>query len=218
MWVLAALLIRSTWRISTSFVAHMPRFQQTIRNFPLVNLADTALTLKEPQQQNRRSLQTRFRSITMKKFILPLIAAMAVATPAMANEGRVEVRGGVVWANGSSQDTWGAAAGYDFDLGSSAFAGVEVSGDKIGSSGSQVAFGGTARLGVKAGTGTRLFAAGGYTTEACSSCGGQWHLGAGAEQKVSGPVYVKAEYRHYFDNSTGIGEFNALVAGVGIRF
>ena len=153
----------------------------------------------------------------MKKFILPLIAAMAVATPAMANEARVEARGGVIWSGGSSEDTWGVAAGYDFDLGTTAFAGVEVSGDKIGATGTKVAFGATGRLGIKAGEGTRLFGAGGYTTEACDGCEGQWHLGAGLEQKVSGPVYLKAEYRHYFENDFVLGG-DALVAGVGVRF
>ena len=71
----------------------------------------------------------------MKKIILPILATLAFATPAMANEARVEARGGVIWSNGDSEDTWGVAAGYDFDLGTTAFAGVEVSGDKIGTSG-----------------------------------------------------------------------------------
>ncbi|MBA4161259.1 MAG: hypothetical protein C0515_04095 [Novosphingobium sp.] len=153
----------------------------------------------------------------MKKFILPVLASLALATPALANEGRIEARGGVIWSSGSSQDTWGIAAGYDFDLGSSAFAGVEVSGDKIGNSGTKVAWGFNTRLGLKAGEGTRIFGAGGYTTEACTGCDGQWDLGAGVEQKVSGPVYVKAEYRHFFENSIVAGG-DALVAGVGVRF
>ena len=153
----------------------------------------------------------------MKNFILPLIAAMAVATPALANEARVEARGGVIWSNGSSEDTYGVAAGYDFDLGATTFAGVEVSGDKIGATGTKVAYGATGRLGIKAGEGTRLFGAGGYTTEACDGCEGQWNLGAGLEQKVSGPVYLKAEYRHYFENDFVVGA-DALVAGVGMRF
>lgn len=153
----------------------------------------------------------------MKKIILPVLAALAFATPAMANEGRVEARGGVIWSGGSSEDTWGVAAGYDFDLGSSAFAGVEVSGDKIGSSGTKVAWGLNTRLGIKAGEGTRLFAAGGYTTEYADGAEGMWDLGAGIEQKVSGPVYVKAEYRHYFENDMVVGA-DALVAGVGVRF
>lgn len=153
----------------------------------------------------------------MRKIVLPLLASLALATPAMANETRVEARGGVIWSNGTSEDTWGAALGYDFDLGQSTFAGLEVSGDKIGAAGTKVAFGATGRLGVKAGEGTRLYGAGGYTTETCDACEGQWHLGAGIEQKVSGPVYVKAEYRHYFENDVVTGG-DALVAGVGVKF
>lgn len=77
----------------------------------------------------------------MRKVLLPLLASLAIATPAMANEARIEARGGVIWANGTSEDVWGAAAGYDFDLGETAFAGVEVSGDKIGTSGTKVSWG-----------------------------------------------------------------------------
>ncbi len=153
----------------------------------------------------------------MHKIVLPLLASLALASPALANETRVEARGGVIWSNGTSEDTWGGALGYDFDLGQTTFAGLELSGDKIGTDGTKVAFGATGRLGVKAGTGTRLFGAGGYTTEACDACEGQWHLGAGIEQNVSGPVYVKAEYRHFFKNDV-IADGDALVAGVGVRF
>lgn len=153
----------------------------------------------------------------MKKIILPILASLAVATPALANETRVEARGGVIWADGASEDTWGAALGYDFDLGERTFAGVEVSGDKIGDSGSKMAFGFTGRAGIKATPGTRLFAAGGYTTEACDNCGDQWHLGGGLEQNVSGPVYLKVEYRHFFDNDVLVSG-DSVVAGVGARF
>ena len=157
----------------------------------------------------------------MKKLILPVLASLAIASPAFAGsgEGRVEVRGGVISQSGSSEDTWGAAAGYDFDLGSTTFGGVEVSGDKIGASGTKVAFGLTGRLGVKTGAnnGTRFFGAGGYTTEACDLCEGQWHAGGGLEQTVSGKAYVKVEYRHYFENNVTLGA-DAFVAGVGMRF
>lgn len=153
----------------------------------------------------------------MRKIVLPLLASLAFATPALANDARIEARGGVIWSDGETEDTWGVAAGYDFDLGTTTFAGVEVSGDKIGASGTKVAFGATGRLGVKAGEGTRLFGAGGYTTEACDGCEGQWHLGAGLEQKVSGPVYVKVEYRHFFENDV-INGSDAVVGGVGVRF
>lgn len=153
----------------------------------------------------------------MRKFILPLLASLAVATPALADETRVEVRGGAIWSNGTTEDTYGVAAGFDTNIGPAAFAGFEVSGDKIEASGTKMAFGLTGRLGIKAATGTKVFAAGGYTTEPCTGCEDSWHAGAGVEQNVSGPFYVKAEYRHYFTGNLA-PDSDALVAGVGIKF
>lgn len=153
----------------------------------------------------------------MRKIILPLFASLAFAAPAMAGETRAEVRGGVIWTPTTTEDTWGAAVGYDADLGPLAFAGAEVSGDKIGTNGTKVAWGLTGRLGLRAATGTKVFAAAGYTTEACDLCRGQVHAGAGLEQKIAGPFYVKGEYRHFFENDM-IGHSDALVAGVGIKF
>jgi outer membrane immunogenic protein len=153
----------------------------------------------------------------MRKFILPLIATLAIASPALANETRAEVRGGAIWSDGTTEDTYGAAVGYDFDLAPTTFAGVEVSGDKIATTGTKVAFGVTGRLGIKAATGTKVYAAGGYSTEPCDLCETSWHAGAGVEQNVSGPFYVKAEYRHYFVGNA-VPDSDALVAGVGIKF
>ncbi len=154
----------------------------------------------------------------MRKIILPLVASLAFATPALANEARVEVRGGAIWLNGNTDATYGAAAGYDFDLAPNTFAGVEVSGDKVDETGSKVAFGMTGRLGLKAGPSTKIFAAGGYTTEPCDGCEGSWHAGAGLEQGIgAGPVYIKGEYRHYFSGN-GIPDSDAVVGGVGVRF
>ena len=83
----------------------------------------------------------------MRKFILPLIASLAFAAPALANETRAELRGGAIWSNGQTEATYGAAVGYDFDLAPMTFAGVEVSGDKIDQSGTKVAYGITGRVG-----------------------------------------------------------------------
>jgi outer membrane immunogenic protein len=152
----------------------------------------------------------------MRKFILPLLASLAVATPALADT-RAEVRGGAAWSSGVTEDTYGAAIGFDGDLGPAAFYGLELSGDKIADSGTKVAWGLTARLGLKAGTGTRVFGAAGYTTEPCDLCESSVHAGAGVEQKVAGPFYVKAEYRHYFTGNS-VPDSDALVAGVGVRF
>ena len=153
----------------------------------------------------------------MRKVLLTLAASMAVASPALANEARVEVRGGVYWSPGYSKGTVGAAAGYDFDLGSSAFAGVEVSGDKIlDSTANRVAFGFTGRIGVKASANDKLYVAGGYTTKPCSTCVDAEHIGAGWEHSF-GRVYGKVEYRHFLTNQ-GAPDANAVVGGVGLHF
>lgn len=153
----------------------------------------------------------------MRKIILPLIASLAIATPALANETRAEVRGGVIWSNGTSEDTWGAALGYDFDLGQTAFAGVEASGDKIGTSGTKVSWGVGGRLGLKAGEQTKVYATGGWNSEACDLCDDSTYVGAGVQQGITDKFYVKAEYRHNFFNSP-VPDSDAIVAGVGIKF
>ncbi len=154
----------------------------------------------------------------MRKVLLPLLAIAATATPAMANEARVEARGGVFWTNGYTQDTYGVAAGYDFDLGQTLFAGAEVSGDKIADSGTKVSWGFTGRLGTKVGEKGKLYAASGYTTETCTGCNNDAvHLGAGYEQGFGKNLYAKVEYRHFFlDQNRQDG--NAVVAGLGVKF
>ncbi|MFZ1741550.1 MAG: hypothetical protein WAT93_01785 [Pontixanthobacter sp.] len=148
---------------------------------------------------------------------LGLVAVAAVSTPAMAGEGRVETRGGIAWANGNEEAVAGVAAGYDFDLGQeesgSVFFGVEGSADKILTSGSQVVWGTTARLGAKVGDGGKLFATAGYTFGDGEDVP---HLGAGYEQKLGDSgVYLKAEYRHFFSDFVDV---NTAVAGVGFKF
>ncbi|MEQ1499484.1 MAG: hypothetical protein ABL914_12590 [Novosphingobium sp.] len=152
----------------------------------------------------------------MRKFILPLIASLAFATPALADT-RAEVRGGAIWSGGVTEDTYGAAVGFDGDLGPMTFYGIELSGDKINDTGTKVAWGLTGRVGVKAMTGTRVFAAAGYTTEPCDLCEDSYHAGAGVEQSIGGPLYVKAEYRHHFVSGL-VPDSDAVVAGVGFRF
>ena len=153
----------------------------------------------------------------MRLVILSLAALAASASPALANEARVEARGGVFWSQGYTQDAYGIAAGYDFDLGETTFAGVEVSGDKIADSGTKVAFGFTGRLGAKMGGG-KLYAAGGYTTETCGGCSNDSvHADAGYEHSFGNNLYGKVEYRHFFlDQNRPDG--NAVVAGIGMKF
>ena len=53
----------------------------------------------------------------MRIVLLSLAASLVAATPALANEVRVETRAGVYWTDGATKGTAGVAAGYDFDLG-----------------------------------------------------------------------------------------------------
>ncbi|MFN9376969.1 MAG: hypothetical protein ACK564_08075 [Novosphingobium sp.] len=153
----------------------------------------------------------------MRKILIALAATAAFASPALANEARVEARGGVIWSDGDTQDFWGMAAGYDFDLGEKAFAGLEVSGDKIGTSGTKVAFGVTGRLGAKVSEKGKLFVDGGYTTEPCDLCEDSLHLGAGYEQGFGNNLYGKVAYRHYFVGNV-FSDSDAVTVGLGIKF
>ena len=149
------------------------------------------------------------------KFQVALIAAAAAlvaATPAAANEGRAEVRGGIAWGGGVEEAVAGAAVGYDFDLGESAFIGVEGSADHVLASGYEFVFGASARLGARVGTAGKIFAAGGYSFGEGED---QVHVGGGYEHKVGSNVYVKAEYRHFFSDFV---DANVVAAGVGVTF
>ncbi|MEP6867276.1 MAG: hypothetical protein ABJA20_02055 [Novosphingobium sp.] len=152
----------------------------------------------------------------MRTIIIALAASAALATPALANEARVEARGGIITVPGSTEGTVGVAAGYDFDLTQDIFAGVEVSADKILTGGTKVAYGFTGRVGTGL-VGGKLFAAGGYTTEICNACDGRWDFGAGYEHNVWGKVYAKVEYRHYVKKGF-TPSADAVVTGLGMKF
>jgi opacity protein-like surface antigen len=154
----------------------------------------------------------------MRKIALfAAVAAAAVAVPAAANEARVEARGGVAWAEGEEEAILGVAAGYDFDLGTGAFAGVEVSADKLLVDGADVTFGFNARGGAKLASGTKLYAITGYQTEPCEFCTDSWSLGAGVEMPISSNFYGKVEYRHFFAGEDYF-DTNAATVGLGMKF
>lgn len=156
----------------------------------------------------------------MRTVLFSLAAAAAVvATPALANEARVEARGGVIWGGGDTEATLGAALGYDFAVeGSNFFAGAEVSGDKILTSGTKVGFGFTGRVGAQVGVAGKLYANGGYTTEFCDGCDGNWHVGAGYQHNLGEKLYGKLEYRHFLSNDTTAADADAVMFGLGVRF
>lgn len=152
----------------------------------------------------------------MRLVILSAAAALVAATPAVANEIRVEARGGVVWEEGNSDAVAGVAAGYDFDLGEKTFVGMEVSADKRLVDGAKVAFGFTGRAGAKLGAG-KLYADGGYTTTFDNAYVDSWHLGAGYEHSFGEKLYGKVSYRHFFNEDVAI-DSDAVVVGVGVKF
>lgn len=157
----------------------------------------------------------------MRKVLLSLataaIASAALATPALANEGRVEARGGVIWDQGDTQAIAGVAAGYDYDLGSSAFAGPEVSADKILTDNQRVTFGVGGRAGIKVSDAGKLYAVGSYQTKFCATCDHSWTAGAGYQQNFTSKIYGKVEYRHYFVGDH-FSDPDAVTAGLGVKF
>ncbi|MGQ3099959.1 MAG: outer membrane protein [Sphingopyxis solisilvae] len=152
----------------------------------------------------------------MKKFaVAAALLTAIVATPAMAaegGEGRVEVRGGLITGNGIEEGTLGLAAGYDFDLGSAAFVGAEVAGDKVLVDGADVQFSAGGRVGAKVGTNGKAYITGGYTFSDIDDP----YVGAGYQHKLGQNLYAKAEYRHQFISN--FGDFDTFVAGVGFAF
>jgi opacity protein-like surface antigen len=147
--------------------------------------------------------------------LVAAVAALAVATPAAANQARVEARGGMSFGENQDEEfIGGVAAGYDFDLSETVFVGAEASVDKVFVDNSGVVLGGTARLGMRQGN-SRFFVAGGYTDLTCDFCGDGFHAGAGVEAPLSGNVYGKLEYRHFFFDGN---DSNVVAAGVGMRF
>ena len=149
----------------------------------------------------------------MRKFAIVLgAAAAALAVPAQANEARVEARGGIAWAEGVEEAVAGLAAGYDFDLGDTAFLGLEGSADKVLVDGADVVWGASARVGTRLGANGKLYAAGGYTFGEGEDVP---HLGAGYQHAVGTNLYLKAEYRHFFSDFVDV---NTAVVGLGYSF
>lgn len=159
----------------------------------------------------------------MRKILVPRAAAFAaaiaavLATPALANEARIEGHGGVVWDGSDSDATAGVAVGYDWDLGDSAFVGLETSADKILRSNQRVSVGVGGRAGIKLSEAGKLYAVSSYQTKPCKYCEESVSLGAGYQQNFGSNLYGKVEYRHYFVGN-GVPDYDGAVAGLGMRF
>lgn len=154
----------------------------------------------------------------MYKFAIAAAAAVAAsASPALANEARVEARTGMLIVSGAgSFGTVGAAAGYDVDLGP-VFVGAEVSADKVLFTGApRVSVGASARLGAAVSENDKLYVAGGYSSKIVA--GGEDYIPVGAGWQHSfGQIYVKAEYRHAFVGN-GVSDNDLIATGIGVKF
>ena len=155
----------------------------------------------------------------MRFIILTMAAAgaVAVATPALAQDARFEARGGVIWSGGETEGTAGVAAGADFDITPTIFAGPEVTVDRVIEDGTRVSVGFGGRVGTRIGSGTRVYGAAAYQTKPCGECEDSISAGLGAEQDLGSGLYGKLEYRHYFVGN-GFKDANGVMAGLGIRF
>lgn len=152
----------------------------------------------------------------MRNYILAVAASALFAAPAFAGESRAEVHGGVFFGpNYSTEAVVGVAAGHDFDLGSSTFAGVEASADKILLDDTRVVIGGTLRFGVKTEEGGRAYLTGGYSSKPCADCEDALQVGFGLQQNITSALYVKGDFRHFFAD---FGDANVAAAGIGMRF
>lgn len=148
---------------------------------------------------------------------LAAVAAVAGATPALANETRVETRGGVIWDGSDSEAIAGVAAGYDYDLGDKMFVGVEGSADKILTDDTRVSWGVGGRVGAKVMPGSKLYALAGWQSKPCSTCNSSVAVGGGWQQDLGQKLYGKVEYKHLLvgDNTR---DADVGLVGVGLKF
>ncbi|QDK32025.1 MULTISPECIES: outer membrane protein [Sphingomonadaceae] len=148
---------------------------------------------------------------------LAAVAAAAVATPALANEARVEARTGIIWDGSDSEAVAGVAVGYDYDLGSKFFVGVEGSADKVLTSDTRVSWGAGGRVGYKITPTTKLYANSTWQSKFAKYGNSAVAVGGGVEQALDNRFYAKAEYKHLLvgDNTP---DADVGLVGVGVKF
>ncbi len=139
------------------------------------------------------------------------VAAAAIATPAHADETRVEARGGIVWQGGFTDDTIGIAVGHDFDVGENVFFGIEGVADSNISFDDPV-LGVNARLGTKIKENTKLFVLGGYAA-ATGVDADDFVVGAGVQHNFGEKSLISLQYQRSIDF-----ELNRVMLGFGVRF
>ena len=148
---------------------------------------------------------------------LAAVAAVAAASPAFANEARVEARTGVIWDGSDSDAVAGVAAGYDYDLGEKFFVGVEGSADKVLTDNTRVSWGVGGRAGVKVTPSTKLYAASTWQSKFAKYGNSAVGVGGGLQQDLNDKFYGKVEYKHLLvgDNTP---DADVGLVGVGMKF
>ena len=146
-------------------------------------------------------------------------AALALATPAHADETRVEVNTSGNFYGGDYQQSIGVAAGHDFNLVPGVFAGPEVSLDKTLATNTLTAFGISGRVGANLGPAGKLYAVGGWATQPYHGGNPDWDIGAGYQHSLLPGTYGKLEYRHFTASANGITPArDAVTVGFGAHF
>ncbi|PZQ54087.1 MAG: hypothetical protein DI555_13500 [Novosphingobium pentaromativorans] len=148
---------------------------------------------------------------------LAAVAAVAAATPALANEARVEARTGIIWDGSDSEAVAGVAVGYDYDLGNKLFVGVEGSADKVLTDNTRVSWGVGGRAGFKVTPTTKLYANSTWQSKFSKYGNSAVAVGGGVEQALNDRFYGKVEYKHLLvgDNTP---DADVGLIGVGVKF
>ncbi len=148
---------------------------------------------------------------------LAAVAAVAAASPAFANETRVEARTGVIWDGSDSEAVAGGAIGYDYDLNDKFFVGVEGSADKVLASNTRVSWGVGGRAGVKLTPATKLYAASTWQSKFTKYGNSAVGVGGGIQQDLGNKFYGKVEYKHLIvgDNTP---DADLGLVGLGMKF
>lgn len=159
----------------------------------------------------------------MKTFVFAAVAAVAAAfaSPAMAADfvgPRLEVTAGaddVVGGVDTTDITYGAAVGFDVSPVKNVIVGIEADANNIAD---RRDVGVAARAGYVVADDVLFYGKVGYANwkQTTSRALEGLRVGGGVEVNVTGPVFVKAEYR-YTDFDKGVGKHGGLV-GVGLRF
>ena len=158
----------------------------------------------------------------MKTLMLTTLAALAIATPAVAANPftgvRAEVTAGadnVINGRDTTAVSYGAGVGLDAEVWPRVVVGVAANLDNVFDR-RQVAA--NARLGYVVTDRVMVYGTAGYANWrqlATRELAG-FRAGAGVEARVVGPFYAKVEYR-YSDFPRGVGQ-HGVVAGAGLRF